>query len=458
MTTQPTEPLETLLAGACHIDERELRSSLRALIENLTGMTYRCLPDQDWTMLYVSASAEDLTGHPVADLLNGRQSYEALILPEDRSTVRDEIDAARAAGRPFQVSYRITDAQGKQRWVWEQGQSIRHADGREVLEGYIVDVSAERQRAARSEEAMRLERVGLLSASLLHDVNNLMTPLLGHLELLTEELAHLPQSARRHVQNMAAVGERLSALLVSARSMNRAPPASTCIPDDVLADFAAILQRPVSGGLALQLGAPDVVVAASAADIERVVLNLIQNAAEAGASAVTLRTEDVGDDLLITVSDDGRGIPEPLQARVFAPLFTTRPGGSGLGLSTVRQVVEAAGGDVRVHSAAGQGAAFVLRLPSRVEAGERASVILLLEANAFLRQQATAVLAGRGFRVLSCTDNAAALKKLRQGHRPDAVVSDMLLSADREDFLARIRAVRPDMPIHRLSDLLNALG
>ena len=96
--SRPTESLEALLAGTCQVDERELRDSLRTLIENVGGMTYRCLPDQSWTMLYVSESAEAITGYTVEDLLSGRQSYEALILPEDRPSVRDEVDAARATG------------------------------------------------------------------------------------------------------------------------------------------------------------------------------------------------------------------------------------------------------------------------------------------------------------------------------------------------------------------------
>lgn len=454
--SRPTESLEALLAGTCQVDERELRDSLRTLIENVGGMTYRCLPDQSWTMLYVSESAEAITGYTVEDLLSGRQSYEALILPEDRPSVRDEVDAARATGRQFQISYRITDADGKLRWVWEQGQSVRHGDGREVLEGYIVDVSTQHRLSLRAEESQRLERIGLLAASLLHDVNNLMMPLMGNIELLAEDLDVLPTSARKNLLDMLSVSTRIRALLRSVRSLHHTPPAPSCIPDDALAGFALVLKNllPDACTLDLQLSAPDVLVSMSAAGVERIALNLVQNAADAGARAVTLRTDDDGEALVLTVSDDGRGIPLKDQDRVFAPLFTTRDGGSGLGLSIVRRIARDAGGTVRAESAPGQGAAFTVRLPHHAEASTRASVILLLEANAFLRQQATALLSARGFRVLSCADNASALSKLRQGHRPDAVVTDMLSNRDREAFIERIRDARPDLPIHHLSEIL----
>jgi signal transduction histidine kinase len=75
--------------------------------------------------------------------------------------------------------------------------------------------------------------------------------------------------------------------------------------------------------------------------------------------------------LLLTVADQGKGIPADKQARIFEPFFTTRQQGTGLGLALVKKVVEAHGGTIRVESGADQGTTFVIELPSGREEGSR---------------------------------------------------------------------------------------
>jgi signal transduction histidine kinase len=103
------------------------------------------------------------------------------------------------------------------------------------------------------------------------------------------------------------------------------------------------------------------------------VLNLIINAIEAvdGDGQVKIRvarsqndrSEDFEDEAIVEVSDNGRGIREEDVARIFNPFFTTRPGGTGLGLPAVRRIARAHGGNIEVKSSLDKGSTFTLHLP-----------------------------------------------------------------------------------------------
>lgn len=132
----------------------ESQRVLSTLMGNLPGMAYRCLNDDDWTMLFVSDGALDLTGYPPEALVaNSVISYAALIHPDDRSMVWDEVQAALAEKKPFRLMYRISSASGEEKWVWEQGRGVFSEDGTLLaLEGLMID-DTERKHA---EEALAL--------------------------------------------------------------------------------------------------------------------------------------------------------------------------------------------------------------------------------------------------------------------------------------------------------------
>jgi diguanylate cyclase (GGDEF)-like protein/PAS domain S-box-containing protein len=125
----------------------KIRLSLDALLSNLPGMVYRCRNDPAWTMEFVSARAQELTGYPAQALLDeGSARYTSLIHPDDLNGLQHEVNAALAEGRPFQVTYRITTAGGAQKWVWEQGTAVYDDAGKvEALEGFICDITRRKE-------------------------------------------------------------------------------------------------------------------------------------------------------------------------------------------------------------------------------------------------------------------------------------------------------------------------
>lgn len=132
---------------------RERERELATLMSNLPGMAYRCANDRNWTMKFVSAGARALTGYAAEDLLgNARVSYAEVIHPDDRERIWEEVQRAVAHDRPFVLDYRIRDASGTERWVWERGCGIKDAAGKVVaLEGFITDITDRK----RMEESVR---------------------------------------------------------------------------------------------------------------------------------------------------------------------------------------------------------------------------------------------------------------------------------------------------------------
>jgi signal transduction histidine kinase len=106
-------------------------------------------------------------------------------------------------------------------------------------------------------------------------------------------------------------------------------------------------------------------------DVGRVILNLINNAFQAvngiedRSGMVEIKTKNLGDQIQITVSDNGPGIPEEIKDKIFQPFFTTKPTGegTGLGLSLVYDIVQAHEGELKVDSEIGKGTAFIVTLP-----------------------------------------------------------------------------------------------
>lgn len=120
-----------------------LDAPLAELIGNLPCMAYRCRNDRQWTMEYVSAGCLPLTGYKAEELIgNSRVAYADLIHPDDRETVWDEVQAAIRQRRHFESNYRITTADGKLKWVWEQGTGVFDAAGElQALDGFITEVT-----------------------------------------------------------------------------------------------------------------------------------------------------------------------------------------------------------------------------------------------------------------------------------------------------------------------------
>lgn len=144
------------------------RNELVRLTDNIPGLAYRCLNDENWTMKFLSDGVKDLTGYESNDLLNNKNlSYNDIVHPEDRDRVQNEIDKALDRGEKFRVSYRIRTANNNVKWVWEQGSGV-DVNGKTILEGIIIDISG------RKDIEKRLKHINSLLKSI-KNINQLIS-------------------------------------------------------------------------------------------------------------------------------------------------------------------------------------------------------------------------------------------------------------------------------------------
>lgn len=122
------------------------------LMHHIPGVVYRCRNDKAWTMLYLSEACLTLTGYSPAELLgNNKLTYASIIHPDDRGAVEQSVQTAVQAGKDFRCTYRVLCKSGVTKWVREVGKAVKEdGDKRSVLQGYIVDITAEKN----TEEAL----------------------------------------------------------------------------------------------------------------------------------------------------------------------------------------------------------------------------------------------------------------------------------------------------------------
>lgn len=113
------------------------------LMHNLPGMAYRCINDEDWTMLFISEGCYKLTGYTPQELLyNADVSYDGIILEEDRDLVREAVDKGVNGKTAFNMQYRLRHKDGSVVWVWERGTAVYDESNDTVyLDGFIADIT-----------------------------------------------------------------------------------------------------------------------------------------------------------------------------------------------------------------------------------------------------------------------------------------------------------------------------
>ncbi|HVS22064.1 MAG TPA: ATP-binding protein, partial [Pyrinomonadaceae bacterium] len=255
--------------------------------------------------------------------------------------------------------------------------AIRHdITQRKLAEEKVLQQAAELQRAAQ------LSFVGELAAGLAHEIKNPLAGIQGAVDILIrrrdkndperEVLEGMRHEVVRIDRTVRALLDRARPRLVSVRASSL-----TDIVGRAVNLARAQLTNAATHGhrvnIEFEPPADPITISIDPAQIEDAVLNLIINAIEAAdgdgqvkirvARSQNDRAEEFEDEAIVEVSDNGRGIGEEDLTRIFNPFFTTRPGGTGLGLPAVRRIARAHGGGVEVRSSLGNGSTFTLHLP-----------------------------------------------------------------------------------------------
>ena len=137
---------------------QESEKKFRTLVDNIPGVTYRCANDGNWTMQYISDEIEKISGYPTSDFLNNnKRSFDSIIHQDDRSKVIDEVKKGIKNKSPFEMEYRIIDAEKQTHWVFERGIAVLDKNGKALwLDGTIFDITERRQSEKRATSLARI--------------------------------------------------------------------------------------------------------------------------------------------------------------------------------------------------------------------------------------------------------------------------------------------------------------
>ncbi|MDA0337757.1 MAG: ATP-binding protein [bacterium] len=255
------------------------------------------------------------------------------------------------------------------------------AEGLPALFNRMEDLRQLELRDRLVERAQRLELTGQLAAGTVHEVNNALTAILGHCELLLME--ELDAATRESLELILRAGDSARIMVGHFLTMARGqePERQTTDLNLLVHDCLQLLRRQLARErveLIERLDPHLPLVFVQASQIQQIVLNLVQNSrhavlASSDGGRIEVRTHVVDDVVRLSLSDNGPGVPVKLRDRIFEPFFTTKENGkgTGLGLTVCRTIATSHGGDLRIQNL-DDGSCFVLELPAADKKARRA--------------------------------------------------------------------------------------
>ena len=458
--------------------EQALRASeqqFRSLIGNIPGISYRSsLLEGEAPMLFISDAVERVTGHPARDFLGTvpRRTFAPLIHAADRVRVSETIATALREDRPYLVEYRLLHADGSTRWMWENGTGVRDDAGELCwLDGVILDITERRamedalRQAKDTAEQAAAARASFV-ANMSHEIRTPMNAILGFTDVLLD--GELDADQRRHLDTIRGSGRSLLRLLNEILDTAKLEKGAVELEQndynlltliDELSSTLAANAR--AKGLHVDIHYDPALPTCLRGDelrVRQVLTNLLDNAIKfTQQGSVTLRAELQDEQLHVAISDTGIGIAPERLAAIFEPFtqadasMTRRFGGTGLGTTICKQLVELMGGRIWAESVPGAGTTFHVMLPlvlarfapqqPRVRTPAALPPLRVLVADDVPQNQELLqlLLARRGHTMTAVGDGAAVVEMAAQ-ERFDVILMDFQMPV--MDGLSATRLVR----------------
>ncbi len=356
-------------------------SLYRNLVTNLPAVTYRCSLDENEQIVFISEYIQALSGYPTTDFLGPKaMHYYDLIHPDDRphvaSTRRDAIQNR----QPYSYEYRIVRADGGTRWVWERGMVVRDCqDHRGHIEAVITDITDRKDSARLRDLNKSLEaktkEVEQFTYSVSHDLKSPLASCVGLIGCLEEDLEAYGQRyptdlITRIKSNMDRMSRCIDDLLELTRigRVRHEPVVLDMVQiARQIADDLSVQAIKVGATIGIAEDLPDAY--ADKIRVSEVIENLLSNALKYGTDnpspTITIGWKQVKGKPHYFVRDNGKGVPESFQPKIFNLFekYDKSNNGTGVGLTIVKRIIEVHGGEIWLESEPDRGATFYFSLP-----------------------------------------------------------------------------------------------
>jgi PAS domain S-box-containing protein len=466
--------------------EQELRMAQQrqqAIIESLPIVLYlEPLDVNPRRPAFVSGNLEAVTGFSFDHVERQPSLWVDRLHPDDRERVLGAI-AARGQSGAYSIEYRWQCAGGDYKHFLDQAVLLRDQAGNPVeFAGTLMDVTDRKLLETQLVHARKMDAIGQLTGGIAHDFNNLLAAVLGGIGMIERRipLAEDQQKIVSMTRHAAEQGSELVSRLLAFARRQKLEPARIDAAR-LAVTMRELLAHTLGGLVQLDWKADDSLwcLYADEAQLELALMNLIINARdsmpEGGVITVTgdnrLLKDDAGlglkpgEYIVLSVQDQGSGIPADILEQVMEPFFTTKDvgKGTGLGLSMVYGFVKQSGGAIRIDSMVGQGTKVEVWIPRAPDAVDRpaddrphavaapttgALRVMLVDDHEGVRATTAAMIEDFGHQVVQAGEPDAILQRLRQ--EPDGfdlLITDYAMPlVSGADLIRRTREINPDLP------------
>jgi two-component system, cell cycle sensor histidine kinase and response regulator CckA len=469
---------------------RESEERFRQLAENITESVFWMSEPIAMKMLYVSPAYERIWGRSCNSLDANFMEWIEAIHPDDRQRVQTSYFDRSLLGK-YDEEYRVIRPDESIRWIRDRGFPIKNHTGIAYrVVGIAEDITNRKLTEAVLRRTERLESLGTLTSGIAHDLNNILTPIMGIVQLLPNKIGNMDDSTKRLLQILHDSTHRGADLVKQILSFARgveSKPTDIQI-GDLLLEIHRIIEQTFPKNIELSLDLPPniLTIFADASMLHQVFINLCVNARDAmpagGKLSITAENLEIdenyarmnldasiGNYVVVTILDTGTGIEAQILDRIFDPFFTTKDigKGTGLGLSTVVGIVKSHRGFIDVDSEIGKGTRFKVYLPATVtseippvtvttepESGQ-GELILVVDDEVPIQVITTATLEVHGYRVMTASDGIEAIALYAQ-HKQEigVVLMDMMMpNMDSITIVRTLRKFNPQVQIIAMSGL-----
>ena len=418
---------------------------------------------------YVSENVYELNEVTADSVLNNADIFYSQVHPDDLPDLIKAQETAIQTMNTFRHEARFILPSGELKWFQLSSRPSKRTDGVIAWDGIEIDITD--QKSAEEEkvklelllrQSQKLEAIGQLAGGVAHDLNNLLTPILGYSELLFFDKS-IDDNAKKKltIMSKAATGAKDLVNQLLAFSRKQILEYRPLDINLILDNFESLIRRTVREDIEIRItkSAQMLQVLADQSQIEQVLLNLVVNASDAmpNGGTISIMTDlteidqiyaqshlDVppGSYVTLSISDTGKGMNEETLSKIFEPFFSTKGKlGTGLGLATVYGIIKQHDGSIRVNSKLGKGTIFKIYLPvaekltcmeetSRLKTQSNnfgTETILLVEDNEAARITVSDVLQDKGYQIITAKNGEEAFEMVSSGIKLDLLLTDVVM-------------------------------
>ncbi len=482
----------------------ELSKEKNSLVETVKDRTSRLDESQEWyRAVFDNATDGIMILDPKGTILNANEracqihgfSWDALV-GTNAMFLETHERKQEAAGRLQQILKGVPIVyetvhyrKDANKIILEVSAKLVRIGGKSYIHLFLRDMTEKKKIESHLLESQKMESIAVMAGGLAHDLNNVLTAIIGNTTLVKMKY-ELDEKGTRMLTNVEQAGRRGSTMIGRLMAFARKKELEIVSLDlnGIIKDSVSLMGKTVDRSISIDMNLKDSIshIDGDITQLEQVLMNLIVNARDAMplGGSITISTDEVdlakeretglppyipdGQYVTLSVKDTGTGIPDEIKDRVFEPFFTTkeRGKGTGLGLATVYGIVQSHRGYITLNSKKNEGSDFTIYFPAsprkqaplRLEAPStrisgKLATILVVDDDEEVLTTIDSALRDAGYSVIAMSNAMDALEVYKQRKdEVNLVVTDITMPLmDGMELIQKIREIRKDSKVLPIS-------